>query len=169
MQHSVFKYNCEKFSIKDILSFLDKSGYKYELVDNRSSGGDVDYMILGMDIYISLPDQGRFRELKILKAFGPPGIGWQPINVLYSQRNRARESGDAQKIKEAEVAYNQWHKEAQKLYNELKRKFGIKGIKTLADVEEAIKKGEYPMSIKDQDYIESLRNASDKKPWQFWK
>jgi len=165
MRKSVFTYDCEKYSIKDIDNFISQKGYKVDFFPEDYNK----YKVVHLNLIINLPDPERLKNAELWKRHGPPSIHWQPFNELYSQRNRAIESGDPQRIKEATAAYDAWHKEASKLYNQLKRKFGIKGIKTLYDVEEAIKKGEYPMSIKDLDYIEELRKNGQKKPWQFWK
>lgn len=164
MKTSIFNYDCAKYSVLDIIEFIKIQNYDVSY-DNEM------FIVNKMGISIYLPNIKDLENnnKEVWKRTGVPAISWKPINDLYSQRNRALESGNTEAISIAEQAYKEWHKKAKKLYTQLKDKFGIKGIKTLRDVEEAIKKGEYPMSIKDSDYIESLRNGDNKKPWQFWK
>jgi len=168
MRKSCFSYNCEKYSILDIINFLKEKGYNSEFIDERNKNGGVKFEVPNMNITINLPDLERLKDLKMWKAITPSSIWWEAVNDLYSAKVTAHDLGNPAEIKRTEESYQQWHKESKKLYDQLKKQFGIKvKLETPNDVEEAIKSGEYPMAIKDADYIESLTNQKQKSWWPF--
>jgi len=142
-----FSYNFENYSAKDIVDFLVKNGYEVKYLNNSFFGAA--FMVTNLDIYIRILDYNLILKSNfspVYKFFGD--IIWKSIGDLYSERNRARESGDKVRIVEAEKKYEEYHKESSKLYNQLKRKFQMK-------------QGEVPKGIKDLEWIKSL----DKKQW----
>ena len=161
MSNGYFKYHCERYSIKDIKSFVEDLWYEVRNIENEDM-----LSIIWMGININFPILRNLKYVKKWKSYWTGSIFFKPINDLYCQRNRARESWNKELIEKAEKDYEQWHKEAYGLYKKLKKKIGILWIKTLHDVDRLIEKWEYPMAIKDIDYIKSLQKKW-KKWWQF--
>jgi len=152
MSSSLYRYDCENFSFKDIVKFVEFQGYEVSPYDNRYNGGCSGFEINDLFISIRLPNPDDLKDIRIWRSSGPPEIFWQTMNKFYRDRSSARESGDKEKIKKAEKEYEEYHKKAKKLYNQLKRRF-------------AIKKGEFPKSIKDLNDIKKILGQSNKKSW----
>lgn len=64
MARSIFRYNCEKFSVKDIVEFVESQGCKTEYYNEQDRGGTYGSRIVGMNIDIRMPELEYIKHIK---------------------------------------------------------------------------------------------------------
>jgi hypothetical protein len=113
-----------------------------------------------MDIEIRMPELEHIKYIQTNPhkwiVFGPPAIYFKPFNNLYFRKADAERLGNKELKDQLALEYKGWRAKAKKLYDQLKKNFGIHHVKNLMDAEEAVKKGEFPMGVKDLDYIKTF-------------
>ena len=78
MPQAVFKYNCEKSSLKDIIKFIQEQGYEVEYY-GRGSIGLNGFKVVGMDFEVRAPNPEELKDKKLWLTGGPPEIYWNPF------------------------------------------------------------------------------------------
>ncbi|NQU77450.1 hypothetical protein HQ544_02015 [Candidatus Falkowbacteria bacterium] len=155
MRDSIFQYNCETYSIKDIVNFVEEKGFKVEFYDRSDKGASRGFMVVDNNIELRLPNLELFKDESAWNSHGAPCIYWRPLNETYSDLYHAKQAGDKEKIARLQKEYDEYHERAMKLYQQLKRRFKIE-------------KGKVPQAIKDEDYIKELikkHRGENKKGW----
>ncbi len=130
-----FSYNFEQYSAKDIIDYIQQLGYETEFDSSNLNGK---FVIKGTNMYIRFPFIKELFETNFgLTYSSTASVLWINYPGYYCTPGVIKSNTYDKKD-------NKKYKEHKSLFNKLKRKF-------------AKKKGEIPKSIKDLDWIKSLK------------
>lgn len=138
-----FNYNFEKYSAKDVGEFIEGLGYKIEFQKNIPCGGP-GFVVVGMDLMVTLQDFDLIKKINKNLIYLYPRVYWKTMNKLYMDLYHAKESKDLKHIGEMQKKYDNYYTQVFVVFNKLKKNF-------------AMKKDDNPKTIKDLDWLKSLK------------
>lgn len=133
-----FSYNFEKYSVKDIVKFIESLGHKIKYQPGKAGEQQRGFLVEHSSLLIRFPFIDTILESNFHPGYSRTGdVLWQNYDSIYYSK------GSVERGTYDERNDSLYH-EHEVIFNKLKKKF-------------AMKSGEQPKAIKDLDWLKSLK------------